>query len=175
LDIEIACLADHADFIPTLARWHYEQWNYLSPGDSVERRIQVLSQHRCPSQIPTTLVAIYRGRVIGSASLVLHDMSGYRGFSPWLACVYVDPPCRGRGVGSSLVRHAVDKARALGIETLYLYTPDLERFYARMGWTVLERVEYRGYQQTVMSLHISSTNRSPTAQEESQGCTGERS
>jgi hypothetical protein len=27
------------EFIPTLARWHHEEWAYLRPGDSLEARV----------------------------------------------------------------------------------------------------------------------------------------
>jgi hypothetical protein len=37
---------------------------------------------------------------------------------------------------------------------LYLYTPDKEGFYSRLGWQVVERTSYRGYQQVVMSLPL---------------------
>jgi hypothetical protein len=34
--MQIGYLADHQEFIPTLARWHHEEWAYLRPGDSLE-------------------------------------------------------------------------------------------------------------------------------------------
>ncbi len=55
------------------------------------------------------------------------------------------PPAeRGRGVASALVRAAEARAAALGVARLWLYTPDRERLYARLGWAPVERTEYRG-------------------------------
>ena len=62
----------------------------------------------------------------------------------------------GGGVGSALVRRVVEEARALGVKTLYLYTPDRERFYARTGWSVLERTEYMGVKVVIMSITLSA-------------------
>jgi len=37
--MQIDYLADHQDFIPTLAQWHHRECAYLRPDDSVEARI----------------------------------------------------------------------------------------------------------------------------------------
>ena len=41
-------------------------------------------------------------------------MAGYDGHRGWLYTVAVSPECRRRGVGTDLVRHAVDALRAVG-------------------------------------------------------------
>ena len=76
--------------------------------------------------------------------------------SPWLASVYVAADHRRQGIGSALVRRVAEEAASLGVEALYLFTPDQERFYARLGWTVLERCTYRGYPQVVMTLSLAA-------------------
>jgi N-acetylglutamate synthase-like GNAT family acetyltransferase len=69
--------------------------------------------------------------------------------SPWLAAVYVAPAYRKQGIGSALVKAVESTAQQIQIARLYLFTPDQEHFYARLGWSVLERVEYR-YQTVVV-------------------------
>jgi GNAT superfamily N-acetyltransferase len=166
--MRIDYLADHADAISTLARWHHEQWKHLSPGGSIEKRISQLHTHLGKGQIPTTFVALSpsegcvseadRGEVIGSASLIAHDMDTHPELSPWLASVFVAPQYRERGVGTALVRRVIQEAEALGVAKLYLYTtPDKKGFYARLGWSLTERTRYRGYQQIVMALPISQS------------------
>ena len=165
--MHIETLADHPDAIPTLARWHHEQWKHLDPGDSVEQRIDQLLAHLGKVQIPTTFVALSplqgrvpetdRKEVIGSASLIAHDMDTHPEFSPWLASVFVAPPYRGQGTGTALVRRVIQEAEALGVAQLYLFTtPDKNGFYARLGWSLIERTRYRGFQQIVMALQIDS-------------------
>jgi N-acetylglutamate synthase-like GNAT family acetyltransferase len=157
--VQIAYLVDHPSFIATLARWHYAQWNYLSPGDSVERRIAGLRKHSGRRQIPTTFVAYNTTEagdevVVGSASLIAQDMDTRPELSPWLASVYVAVEHRRQGIGSALVHRVVEEAAALSVERLYLFTPDQERFYAGLGWITVERVTYRGYPQVVMTLRL---------------------
>jgi N-acetylglutamate synthase-like GNAT family acetyltransferase len=79
-----------------------------------------------------------------------------------LASVYVDERYRRQGIGSALVRHAAHKAAELGVETLYLFTPDRESFYARLGWTILERTPFGGKMQVVMALDLASQGMQPT-------------
>ena len=152
--MQIEYLADKAAFIPTLARWHHEEWGYLSPGGSVEQRVSKLQTHRGRQHIPTTFVALSEGMPLGSASLVAHDMDTRMDLSPWLASLYVTPEHRRRGVGTALVQRVLREAEALSVTTLYLFTPDREEFYTRLGWSLVERTEYRGQQVDIMALQI---------------------
>ena len=154
MSVFIEYLADRPEAIPTLAQWHYVQWSYLTPGDSVERRIAALQAHLEKGQIPTTFVALVDRTVVGSASLIAHDMDTRMHLSPWLASVYVEPLHRNRGIGSALVRRVEEEATALGVLALHLFTPDKVAFYTRLGWAVLEQCIYRGYAQTVMTRRL---------------------
>ncbi len=98
--------------------------------------------------------AIEDGTVLGSASLVAHDMDTRMDLSPWLASVLVAPEHRRRGVGTALIHRVVDEARTLGFRTLYLFTPDKEALYTKLGWQFLERTEYLAQTVVIMSLAI---------------------
>jgi GNAT superfamily N-acetyltransferase len=149
--MHLAYLADYPEFIPTLARWHHAQWHYLDAGVSVEERAANFHAHLGRQQIPTTFVALEGSTLLGSASLIAHDMDTHPDLTPWLACVYVAPAYRRRGIGTVLVQRVAQEAKALGVETLYLFTPDKRAFYAHRGWAVLEQTPYRGYNVVVMA------------------------
>jgi GNAT superfamily N-acetyltransferase len=159
-------LADHPNAIPTLARWHHEQWKHLSPGDTVAQRIVRLQAHLVKGQIPTTFVALplletqpggtAPEGILGSASLIVYDMDTRPDLTPWLASVFVAPKHRGRGIGTALVRRVIEEAEVLSVPNLYLFTtPDKRGFYARLGWELIERTRYRGYSQIIMALRVS--------------------
>jgi len=152
--MKIEYLADHETQIPTLANWHYGQWGYLNPGVTVEEYVSHLQKHLGRMQIPTTFVALSNEDLLGSASLVKYDMATRMDISPWLASVFVAPDYRNRGVGSLLVERVVEEAKALKVTVLYLFTPDRETFYARMGWSVLERTRYKGEHVVIMSINL---------------------
>jgi N-acetylglutamate synthase-like GNAT family acetyltransferase len=68
----------------------------------------------------------------------------------------VAPAWRRRGIGSKLVRRLVERARELGVETLYLYTPDQDQLYERLGWETVERLDYRDEEVVLMKIGLAS-------------------
>jgi N-acetylglutamate synthase-like GNAT family acetyltransferase len=152
--VRIEYLNDNAALIPTLAQWHHEQWRYLAPNKTIERYIARLYSHLDKKQIPTTFVALTGGILMGSCGLVAYDMGTHPDLSPWLSSLYVSPIFRGRGVGSALVHRVIKEAEALGVETLYVFAPDGEGFYRRLGWSIVERTEYRGHEVSIMARDI---------------------
>ncbi len=84
----------------------------------------------------------------------VHDMDTRLNLTPWLAGLYVSAPRRRQGIGAALVSAIEKTAHDLGVEKLYLYTPESENFYLRLGWHVKERTEYHGYPVALMQKEI---------------------
>ncbi|MCA1725614.1 MAG: GNAT family N-acetyltransferase [Thermomicrobia bacterium] len=101
-----------------------------------------------------TCAALDGDAPLGTASLVGHDMSTHRELSPWLASVYVTPAARGRGVASALVRHAVGQAAAMGVTRLFLFTPDAQGLYEKLGWRALATEHFQGHPVTIMTIDL---------------------
>jgi hypothetical protein len=80
--IRIEYLADRTEFVPTLAHWHYHEWGDLRPGDSLEARIALLQGWCGRGRIPLTMVAVWDDEVLGSASLIEHDMDSRLELAP---------------------------------------------------------------------------------------------
>jgi GNAT superfamily N-acetyltransferase len=148
--VRIVGIAERIELVPTIARWHWDEWGHHDPEGSLQSWTEGLAQRTRPAGVPTTFVALDGDAPIGSACLVEHDMSTRPDLSPWLAGVYVVPERRGRGVGSALVRHATERAGAFGIPTLFLYTNGAEAVYAKLGWRARERQTYEGRTVTIM-------------------------
>ena len=134
-------LADRREFIPTVGRWHYTEWDHLRPGETVEDRAVRVERDCGHCEIPTTFVALAGHQCLGSASLVACDMDIRPTLTPWLSGVFVAPAHR--GIGAALVERVVQEAQALGKPCLYLYTPGSGALYLRLGWWVAERTFYR--------------------------------
>jgi GNAT superfamily N-acetyltransferase len=152
--MQIAYLADHPTLLPELARLHFAQWAYLRPAETLEERTRRLGDCCGRGGVPSVVVALEAGAVCGSAMLIANDMETRPDLTPWLAGVYVVEEARGLGYGAALVRRIESAASAIGVERLYLYTPDAEDFYATLGWTVDERCRYLGQRVAVMSKAI---------------------
>ena len=155
--ITIKHLAKHMAVIPTLAMWVQEEWGHLLPDATLGTFISDFEERTTPGQIPETFVAIEDDKPLGMASLIEHDMLTRKDLSPWLASVYVPPDSRNQGIGSLLVEAVMQEALAMGLDKLYLFTPDKVRFYLRQGWKVLEHSYYRGVDVVIMVYETKKT------------------
>jgi GNAT superfamily N-acetyltransferase len=149
--MKIEFLADRPEFIPQLADWHHEEWSYFRPTFTLADRIEELKASCGRHEVPVTFVALEGARLLGSAMLVPHDMDYNPHWTPWLASVFTAPEARRQGIATRLCEHVMHFASALGLPRIYLYTPSAESFYARLGWSVLERINYKGVDVTIMS------------------------
>jgi GNAT superfamily N-acetyltransferase len=141
--VTVEYLADRREFIPTVARWLHAEWGHLRPGETVEDRAARVERDCGHREAPTSFVALAGDELMGSASLVEHDMATRPELSPWLSGVFVAPEHRRRGVGAALVERVVLEARVLRTPRLYLYTPGSGALYLRLRWSVVERTFYR--------------------------------
>jgi N-acetylglutamate synthase-like GNAT family acetyltransferase len=144
-------LADHPEFLQTLAQWQHAEWGHLRPGDSLEARVARLQGWKNRDRIPLMVVAHANGDALGSASLIQHDMETRMELGPWLAGVFVGEPHRQQGIGAQLVRRIMSEAARLEVSLLYLYTVHSERFYANLDWTLQEHTTYREQPVAIMT------------------------
>jgi GNAT superfamily N-acetyltransferase len=128
-------LADHPEFIPTLAQWHHTEWAYLRDGDTIEARISRLRSMCGRQEPPITFVALENGELLASAMLLLNDMDTRPELSPWLAGVFTAPGYRGRGIATQLSRHVVCHGEKLVFDG-FISTPPAPRSFivASVGW-----------------------------------------
>lgn len=152
--MNILNLKEEPRHLSVLAQWHHKQWAYLNPEASLEKRIARMRACLNDALIPGIFIAKEGEQLLGSAAIVEHDMDTHRELTPWLASVFVAPAYRRRGVGTALVRHVMQQAQAAGIPVLYLFTPDQEAFYRKLGWQTLGRESYRGHDVTIMQLQL---------------------
>lgn len=136
--VRVEYLRDHASAIPTLARWHWNEWREVMPDWSREEAEDELRSHGGRAGVPTTLVAVAGNGVVGSVSLVEVDAPEWTDLTPWLASLFVAPEYRSRGVASMLVAACIDDARSSGASRLHLFTGGQARYYLERGWRYRE-------------------------------------
>ncbi|MDO9073119.1 MAG: GNAT family N-acetyltransferase [Rubrivivax sp.] len=116
---------------------HHAFWTTV-PGASVETMAARLLRASQADRVPLCLVALHEGELVGVVNLVDDDDEDHAEWTPWLAGMVVRQDCRGRGVGSALVRELLVHARRLGFERVYFGT-DGPGFYTRLGAVVHEQ------------------------------------
>ncbi|MDQ7728621.1 GNAT family N-acetyltransferase [Halomonas sp. SpR8] len=137
-----------------VAGWTFEAWGHLHSGLTLEQAIEHLKNECGQGGVPSIFVAMQGETPVGTASLIADDMSIRRELAPWLASVFVVPERRGQGIASALVKRVEIEALENGIEHFYLYTPDQQALYRRLGWQDVESLEYRGENVTLMSRQL---------------------
>lgn len=136
--------------MPTVARWLFEQFGHLNPGASIERSERRMAARLNTEGCPVAFVSLDGDMPTGTASLVANDLEERQDLHPWLAGLYVVPGYRHRGIGEELVIAVLDHAKRLGCGHLYLFTPNRQAFFGRLGWRELERLTHHGVEVSVM-------------------------
>ena len=149
--MDIQLLADRPEFIPQLAEYHFREWGYLRPGDSVANRVRLLRERSGRTELPITFIASSGTELLGSAMLIHREMDTHPQFTPWLAGVFVALVHRRCGIGSALTERTIREAAARGYPTVYLFTPSAQDFFSRLGWSIVEHTRYRNTDVTIMS------------------------
>ncbi|HGF1596936.1 TPA: GNAT family N-acetyltransferase, partial [Legionella pneumophila] len=75
---------------------------------------------------------------------------------PWIGDLVVDPKYQKQGIGKILVDAAVEKAKELGFEKLYLFAldPTIPEYYRRLGWKKIGMDEFKSHPVTVMEISL---------------------
>ena len=143
-------LRNRGFYIPAIGSWLFDEWGHLRLGSTPEDAIQRLAQRCKGERIPSVYVAEIKNVPVGTISLVECDMDIRPAFTPWVAAVYVHPDYRNRGIGSELMKYIETVGIELGIEKLYLFTPDKQRMYSALGWEVIEDLIYNRMDVSIM-------------------------
>lgn len=151
--LQIFDLKDFPQFIDPLAQWHFAEWSYLHPDYTLDQLRQEMQQYLSAQLVPSMFILLNQQQeLLGSASLVAHDLGSRPELSPWLANVFVHPDYRGQGLGRQLVFYVQQQAQRAGIGRLYLFTANQMDFYRGLGWQALDTEQVQGTCQTIMRL-----------------------
>lgn len=152
--VAIEYFADYPELVPVLATWVYNYWGEMYKIKSLEESTKKISERLNTDEFPLAFVALAGSKPVGTASLKIQEMTTHKHLHHWLGTVYVVPEYRNKGIGTALVNRAETKARELGVETLYLHTPDKERFYTSLGWETIDRPIYFDMPVSVMKKEL---------------------
>lgn len=84
--------------------------------------------------LPKFYTALENDEIIASYALLTNDIISRQDLYPWLACLFVNPEHRNKGIATLLLNHGLQETEKKGFDRLYLST-DLENFYEKKGWT----------------------------------------
>ncbi|SEK46282.1 Acetyltransferase (GNAT) family protein [Pseudoxanthomonas sp. GM95] len=157
--MQIAPLCEHPQHLTSLAQAHLQAFGGLLPDWTLDQALAELAAHDAGDVIPTTWIALDGDAWRGSVSLLANDDARIDQYTPWLASLYVRPEARAAGTGAALVQRCVEAAAALGVPRLHLYCQDaLVPYYARLGWTPIDRLPLGLLHVVVMAIEPGSAH-----------------
>ena len=130
------------------ARWRANAFSVLKA--SFEQELRSLELFASDQSHGVALVAKADGEPVGTCLLAESEIEPNHDVSPWLAGLFVVPEYRGKGVGAALVRAIEDQARQRELSRVYLYTTHAVGFYKRLGWRVMDRTNWQGFDMALM-------------------------
>ena len=150
--MKIEYLADRPEAVPIVARWYFDEWGHLDPSNSFELTCERLSGKLNRDKLPLPIIAVdSSGKVVGTAQLKRREMDIFPDREFWLGSLYVDLPARGQGIAVALIDKVVSLANDFKVTELWLQTEALDGgLYSRLGWKVVERLEYHDVKVAVM-------------------------
>ncbi|TWC44312.1 acetyltransferase (GNAT) family protein [Pseudomonas sp. SJZ080] len=131
-------LADHPQHSDTFAAWIHRQFRY----EYAEQPLLDWQREFAEGQINgdwKCLIALEGDQLKGGAALAKADLAQRPDLGPWLACVFISPEARGKGLAERLIEGIGEEAKTSGVARIYLHTQDKHDYYAKRGWAVLDR------------------------------------
>lgn len=126
---------DNPDYLAQTSDLLFREWSSL-PLWADEEKIQArLIARNVSDSSQITLVAIdAENRVIATASLVHYELNDNPQRMHWLGEIITRPSHRGQGTGTLLINALIKHASEQKITELWLYTPDMQPLYRKLGW-----------------------------------------
>lgn len=155
--MSILAIEERPSFATAVAAWIEHEWERLPIHDYFEA---VSSHVRWPRKLPRCFIALLKGELVGTVSLLENDLETRPDLNPWLGCLFVPQKYRRRGIGTELTKFAERCAFFdLRITRLFLFTEDQEQLYRQLGWRRIEECLYREYRVVIMDKYSPLSHR----------------
>ena len=118
--IRDALPADHDDWLRLWTGYNTYYEASVPPATTARTWQRILD----PNSSTFCRIAEVDGRVIGFSTSVLHDSTWTAAPGCYLEDLFVDPECRGKGIGRKLIEDLVSLAKKNGWARLYWHTRD---------------------------------------------------
>ena len=135
LAMRIDQLRHNPDLVGEIANTLNASWGDLPPWSTTDKIRERLLAGSGDADFPHVLVAVSEsGTFAATGSVKLYELPSRPAMVHWVGEIFVRPEHRGKGLGSKVTRALSEYAFARGVQDLYLYTPDQQSLYARLGW-----------------------------------------
>jgi GNAT superfamily N-acetyltransferase len=89
-----------------------------------------------------------------TCNVIRYELDDITAREYWSGELVTDRAFRGQDVAKALIQQAIARAQQQQIGELWLYTPEQQAYYQRLGWQSVEQRQIAGEDVTVMVLHL---------------------
>ena len=151
--MRIEPLSRQAHRLEEVALFLHGEWQAFEPWADTSLIRQRLTMSLSDARFPYTFLALSPDdRLIGTASVRLRELAGETDKHHWLSEVLIRQDVRGQGVGRALIRCCLRYTFSHARAPLYLYTPDQQALYHRLGWHEVGQRHVNGEEVSLMAL-----------------------
>jgi GNAT superfamily N-acetyltransferase len=151
--MRIEQLRHNLDLLGEIANTLNQSWGDLPPWSNTDKIRERLLAGTGDADFPHVLVAVTEsGTFAATGSVKLHELPSRPAMVHWVGEIFVRPEHRGMGLGSMVTRALSEYAFGRGVRDLYLYTPDQQSLYARLGWAELSTETVNNEVVSIMAL-----------------------
>jgi predicted N-acetyltransferase YhbS len=146
-------LRRHPHLVDRAAATLHASWGSLPPWAEFGLIRERLLAGTKQAAFPRTLVAVTdEGEFAAMGSIKLSELPTHPEKVHWVGEIFVLPEHRGKGLGSRITQSLTEYAFSKGVSSLFLYTPDQQSLYRRLGWSVVSEEEVNAETVSIMRL-----------------------
>lgn len=155
--MHIKRLMDNPDYLAQTTDLLFKEWSSLpSWSDAQQIRARLIERNSTDNWQITLVVIDTENNVVAAGSLICYELNDNPQRMHWLGEVITRPSHRGKGIGTTLVKRLIKYAYEQNIAELWLYTPDMQPLYRKLGWVDEETRIVAEESVTVMVLNINN-------------------
>ena len=146
-------LSNHMAYSDTFASWLHEQFAYEFATQALIDWQREFKNGQSNGSWQT-VIALENEQLLGGAALARNDLPERPELGPWLACVFIAPSARQRGLAEQLIAEVCGIAQRSGHKRLYLHTHDRRDYYAKRGWEYVASFSAWGKEHSLMQRRL---------------------
>ena len=153
--MHIKKLTDNPDYLAQTSGLLFREWSSLTLwADEELIRTRLIERHSADNHQMTLVAIDAENSVIAAGSLIHYELSDNPQRIYWLGEIITKPSHRGQGIGTLLINELIKQASEQNIAELWLYTPDMQPLYRKLGWEDKETRIVDGESVSLMVLNL---------------------
>lgn len=143
------------EILKKIAQALFYEWNSLPRWSNKNTILERLKQRALPNNDELLFAVLSaENQLIATASIIKNELSVPNNAQFWLGEVLTIESARGRGIASKAVNELVKLYTQTHQQPLFLYTPDMQSLYHKLGWIAVQQFNTNNEDVTIMKRNF---------------------